>query len=70
MVKIQKSHCKSGAPEARSFVTPLFTAAPSAPQAPEDRLPAEWWPKVILGLILAITSTSQNKVILGKLELS
>ena len=34
-VKIQKSHSKSGAPEARSFVTPLFAAAPSAPQAPE-----------------------------------
>ena len=34
----------SGAPEARSFVTSLFAAAPSVPQAPkvpEDRLPAD-----------------------------
>ena len=72
MVKIQKSRRKSGAPEARSFVTPLFTAAPSAPQAPkapENRRPAEWWPKVIFGIILAITYTSQIKVILGNLEL-
>ena len=69
----QKSRRKSGAPEARSFVTPLFTAAPSAPQAPkarrENRGPAEWWPKVIFGIILAITYTSQIKVILGNLEL-
>ena len=40
-----------------------------APKAPEDRLPAEWWPKVIFGIILAITYTSQIKVILGNLEL-
>ena len=53
-------------------MTPLFTAAPSAPQAPqapENRFPVEWWPKVIFGLILAITYTSQIKVILGNLEL-
>ena len=69
MVNIQKSRRKSGAPEARSFVTPLFTAAPQAPKAPGDRLPAEWWPKVIFGLVLAITYTSQIKVILGNLKL-
>ena len=34
-----------------------------------DRLPAEWWPKVIFGLILAITYTSQIKLILANLEL-
>ena len=31
--------------------------------------PGEWWPKVIFGLILAITYTSQLKVIQGTLEL-
>ena len=38
MIKLFFFRCKSGAQEARSFVTRLFTAAPSAPQAPENRL--------------------------------
>ena len=56
----------------KNNMTPSFHAVPSAPQepkAPENRLPAVWWPKVILGLILPITYTSQVKVILGNLEL-
>ena len=51
-----------------SVVTLLFAAAPSAPQAPkapDNRLPAAWWPKVIFGVILVITYTSQIKVILA-----
>ena len=58
MLTFKKKRRKSEAPEARSFVTLLFTAVPSAPQAlkvPENRLPVGWWPKVIFGLILAIT---------------
>ena len=61
----KKSRRKSGAPEARSFVTPLFSAAPKAPKAPGDLLPAEWWPKVIFGLILAITVRMGLWVFLG-----
>ena len=39
--KENKNRRKSGAQEARSFMTLLFAAAPSASQAPGDRLPAD-----------------------------